>query len=155
MSREKGRVAMMSRMEIMVMRCAQMPGPSSHTEKVIAVSSRIHFWKVLNNFFCQTLGTKFTHNNLPWLAKDGGFCPLAPFEVSPLFGFLAPRDAGLENVMLTFTFPAYIDFCYENFSWIDLSSQSTIRFFFIPVLYYNCYAPKCVIYPFSWWLQEK
>ena len=32
MSSEKGRVAMMSRMEIMVMRCAQMPGPSSHTE---------------------------------------------------------------------------------------------------------------------------
>ena len=34
MSSEKGRVAMMSRMEIMVMRCAQMPGPSSHTEHI-------------------------------------------------------------------------------------------------------------------------
>ena len=31
MSSEKGRVAMMRRMEIMVMRWAQMPGPSSHT----------------------------------------------------------------------------------------------------------------------------
>ena len=40
MSREKGRVAMMSRMEIMVMRCAQMPGPSSQTEKYMIVVKR-------------------------------------------------------------------------------------------------------------------
>ena len=36
------------------------------------------------------------------------FVSLAPFDVSPLFGFLAPLDAGLENVMFTFTFPALI-----------------------------------------------
>ena len=34
MSRERGRVAMMSRMEMMVMRWAHRPGPSSHTGQV-------------------------------------------------------------------------------------------------------------------------
>ena len=41
MSSEKGRVAIISRMEMMVIRWAQMPGPSSHTE---------HKGKVPQNF---------------------------------------------------------------------------------------------------------
>ena len=37
MRREKGRVAMIRRMEIMVMRCAQMPGPSSHAARKASI----------------------------------------------------------------------------------------------------------------------
>ena len=48
------------------------------------------------------------------------FCKvlLAPFDVSPVLVFLAPRDAGLENVMAGFTFPALIS--YQCAFWYDL-----------------------------------
>ena len=46
MSREKGRVAMISRTETIVMRWAQTPGPSSHTERRVLQDKWIV--KVLN-----------------------------------------------------------------------------------------------------------
>ena len=61
------------------------------------------------------------------------FVSLAPFDVSPLFGFLAPLDAGLENVMFTFTFPALI------------SSQCTmcVRCGTVWYFLYNVAVPHC------------
>ena len=61
---------------------------------------------------------------------------MAPFDVSPVFVFLAPRDAGLENVMFTFTFPALIS--PQCTFWYNLVLFGTIWCFLVKfgLLYY-------------------
>ena len=81
---------MISRIEIMVIRWAQMPGPSSHTEENGQIN---HCYVFFLCFLC-------SHLAIVWAA---------PFDVSPVFVFLAPLDAGLEKVMLTLTFPEHWD----------------------------------------------
>ena len=89
MSSENGRVAMIKRIEIMVIRWAQMPGPSSHTEEDDQIGHCCNYC-VMFSFFVVCFPV--------WAA---------PFDVSPVFVFLAPLDAGLEKVMLTLTFPEH------------------------------------------------
>ena len=94
-------------------KCRNVQGPHNK-EKEIAVCSKIwfsSFWTStsfpFSTNFCQKRRNHFNlqPSNLPSVCC---FVWFWPFDVSPVFVFLAPRDAGLEKVMLTFTFPALI-----------------------------------------------